>query len=79
MRLIKTSGAILSSMGGRIPLPSMLDMVDAAGYSGRVISLAWKIQSEPETVIGEYAENQKERARKVCSHHQARLLSMLTI
>ncbi|KAE8133790.1 hypothetical protein BDV38DRAFT_274004 [Aspergillus pseudotamarii] len=59
MRLIKSSGAILSSMGGRVPVQSMLDMADAAGYSSRVVSLTWKIQSEPETVIGEYAENQK--------------------
>ncbi|KAK2757996.1 hypothetical protein FQN54_004402 [Arachnomyces sp. PD_36] len=58
-RLIKPTGTILSSMGGRVPLQAMLDMADAAGYSGRVVSLAWKIQSEPETVIGEYAENQR--------------------
>lgn len=64
-RLIKPSGAILSSMGGRVPMQSMLDMADSAGYSGRIVSLAWKIQSEPETVIGEYAENQKRGANKV--------------
>lgn len=65
MRLIKPLGAILSSMGGRVPVQSMLDMADAAGYSGRIVSLAWKIQSEPETVIGEYAENQKKGSGKV--------------
>ncbi|KAF7592446.1 hypothetical protein BBP40_000227 [Aspergillus hancockii] len=64
MGLIKPSGAILSSMGGRIPVQSMLDMADAAGYTGRVVSLAWKVQSEPETVIGEYAENQKKGSGK---------------
>ncbi|THC89183.1 hypothetical protein EYZ11_011370 [Aspergillus tanneri] len=63
-RLIKPSGAILSSMGGRVPVQSMLDMADAAGYSGRVVSLAWKIQSEPETVISEYAENQRKGSGK---------------
>jgi hypothetical protein len=57
--IIKPSGAVLSSMGGRVPLQSMLDMAEAAGYTGRVISLSWKVQSEPETVIGEYAEEQR--------------------
>lgn len=71
-RLIKPSGAILSSMGGRVPVQSMLDMADAAGYSGRIVSLAWKIQSEPETVIGEYAENQKKGLGKVGSYHTFR-------
>ncbi|KAJ1329821.1 hypothetical protein MN608_06557 [Microdochium nivale] len=52
-------GAILSSMGGRVPIRSMMDMARAAGYTARVVSLAWKVQSEPKTVIGEYAESQK--------------------
>lgn len=46
-------------MGGRVPVQLMLNMAEAAGYTGRIVSLVWKIQSEPETVIGEYAENQK--------------------
>jgi len=72
MGLIKPTGAILSSMGGRVSVQSMLNMADAAGYSGRVISLAWKIQSEPETVIGEYAENQKKSTIKVGCYHTPR-------
>ena len=46
-------------MGGRVPLQSMLDMAAAAGYTGRVVSLSWKVQSEPESVIGDYANEQK--------------------
>lgn len=44
-------------------MQSMLDMVGAAGYTGRVASLSWKIQSEAETVISEYAEVQRKGAR----------------
>ncbi|KAH7024722.1 uncharacterized protein B0I36DRAFT_295397 [Microdochium trichocladiopsis] len=53
------TGVILSSIGGRVPVQAMLDMARAAGYTARVVSLAWKVQSEPHTVIGEYAESQK--------------------
>ena len=52
-------GAILSSMGGRVVIQSMLDMASTAGYTARVVSLSWKVQSEPETVICEYAESQR--------------------
>ena len=62
---MKPWGAILSSMGGRVSVQSMIDMGDAAGYSGRIISLAWKIQSEPEAVIGGYAENQRKTSSQV--------------
>lgn len=57
-RLLSPNGAVLSSMGGRVPLQSMLDMASAAGYTGRVVSLSWKVQSEPESVIGDYANEQ---------------------
>ena len=50
----------------------MLEMADSAGYFGRIISLAWKVQSEPETVIGEYAENQKKGSSKVRSRQTRR-------
>ena len=33
-------------------------MADSAGYVGRVLGLSWKAQSEPEAVIGGYAEHQ---------------------
>ena len=46
-------------MGGRVPSSIMLQLADAAGYVGRVLSLAWKAQSEPESVIGGYAEEEK--------------------
>ena len=37
----------------------MLELADAAGYSGRILTLWWKAQSEPESVIGGYAEHEE--------------------
>lgn len=54
--LLSQTGAILSSMGGRVATETMLKLADAAGFAGRVVSLSWKEQSEPENVIGGYAE-----------------------
>jgi hypothetical protein len=56
--LISSRGAILSSIGGRVGLDEILALADAAGYDGRILSLSWKEQSEPESVIGGYAENE---------------------
>lgn len=57
--LLSPSGAILSSMGGRVPVHEMLKMTHSAGFDSRVLGLSWKIQSEPNAVIGGYAEHQK--------------------
>lgn len=46
-------------MGGRVATETMLNLAEAAGYVGRVVSLSWKEQSEPENVIGGYAEFEK--------------------
>jgi hypothetical protein len=46
-------------MGGRVAIETMLRLADSAGFVGRVISLSWKEQSEPENVIGGYAEFEK--------------------
>lgn len=65
-RLISPKGAVLSSIGGRVELKELLDMADEAGYSGRILSLSWKEQGEPESVIGGYANREQEGGRKVC-------------
>ena len=57
--LVRGSSAILSNMGGRIPVGVMMKMAEAAGYDGRVLVLSWKEQSEPEAVIGGYADHQQ--------------------
>jgi len=66
--LLSSSGATLSSMGGRAPLEAMFRIADAAGYVGRVLSLSWKKQSEPEAVIGGYAEHENKGLGPVSQH-----------
>lgn len=51
-----------------MPLEVMFKMVAAAGYVGRVLSLSWKKQSEPEAVIGGYAEHEKQGLGPVSAH-----------
>lgn len=58
--LLSPSGAIVSSMGGRVPIASMMHMVVTAGYTPSVLTYTWKIQSEPEEVIGGYKTFQEQ-------------------
>ena len=58
--LLAPGGALLSSMGGRVPTSAMLALADSAGYEARILTLSWKEQSEPEAVIGGYAEHQEQ-------------------
>ncbi|PWY84751.1 hypothetical protein BO70DRAFT_334613 [Aspergillus heteromorphus CBS 117.55] len=57
--LLTDHGVILSSMGGRVPISLMLDLAHVVGFTGRIISMTWKVQSEPDSVIGGYAEQQE--------------------
>jgi len=52
-----------------VPLQTMFDMAEAAGYKARVLSLSWKVQSEPESVIGDYASEQRRGRGQVCNHN----------
>ncbi|MCL2897143.1 hypothetical protein [Brenneria tiliae] len=54
--LLNDGGRILSSIGGRIPLETILRLAGETGYDGRILTYTWKIQSEPEEVIGGYAQ-----------------------
>ena len=56
--LLDRDGAMLSSIGGRVPIEAVLELADLAGYSGRILTMWWKEQSEPESVIGGYAEHE---------------------
>ncbi|OJJ94711.1 hypothetical protein ASPACDRAFT_48539 [Aspergillus aculeatus ATCC 16872] len=58
--LLSASGVILSSIGGRVPIATILSLADTAGFAGRILSMSWKVQSEPESVIGGYATQQQQ-------------------
>ncbi|GKZ30033.1 hypothetical protein AbraIFM66950_007553 [Aspergillus brasiliensis] len=57
--LLTETGTVLSSMGGRVPVDTMLRLADAAGFTGRILSMSWKVQSEPDSVIEGYATQQE--------------------
>ena len=64
-KLLAPGGAVISSMGGRVPLVTMLEMARSAAFVAQVLTYTWKIQSEPEEVIGGYKINQKDCLRPV--------------
>lgn len=64
--LLSPHGAILSSMGGRVPIAALVEMAKSAGYNAHVLTYTWKIQSEPEEVIGGYKKNQEAGLGPVC-------------
>lgn len=53
--ILRPGGRILSSIGGRVPLEVILKLASVTNYSGRILAYTWKVQSEPEDVIGGYA------------------------
>ena len=75
--LLAPGGAVLSSMGGRVPLAAMLEMARSAGYVAQVLTYTWKIQSEPEEVIGGYKKNQEDGTRPVGSHCSANTIDLV--
>ncbi|WP_420345474.1 hypothetical protein [Pelagibius sp.] len=57
-RCLSPGGAVLCSIGGRLPLRAMLRSFAAVDYRAEILLYSWKIQSEAEEVIGGYAEAQ---------------------
>ncbi|NJL71413.1 MAG: class I SAM-dependent methyltransferase [Candidatus Competibacteraceae bacterium] len=58
--LLKPGGRALSSIGGRIPLEVIVQLGRELGYSSEILTFTWKKQSEPEEVIGGYAQWEKQ-------------------
>ncbi|KAF8882674.1 hypothetical protein BD779DRAFT_1472809 [Infundibulicybe gibba] len=57
--ILSPTGAIISSMGARVPISSLVSMARSAGFNAHVLIYTWKIQSEPEEVIGGYKRSQE--------------------
>lgn len=54
--LLRPQGRVLSSIGGRIPLDAIVRLGRETGYTSEILTYTWKVQSEPEEVIGGYAQ-----------------------
>jgi hypothetical protein len=52
-------GAVLSLIGGRIPLAVFHEMGRLAGYRSEICTYGWKIQTDPEAMIGGHLAQQK--------------------
>ena len=53
---LRTGGRALSSIGGRVPLDTIIRLGRENDYASEILTYTWKVQSEPEEVIGGYAK-----------------------
>ncbi|MDR1063425.1 MAG: hypothetical protein LBL48_05775 [Azoarcus sp.] len=53
-------GAVLSLLGGRIPLDVFHEMGRLTGYHTEIFTYGWKIQTDPEEIIGGHLKQQQE-------------------
>jgi len=50
------NGALIATIGARLPLALLGRMAEAAGYRPSFLTFGWKVQADAEEVIGGYAE-----------------------
>ncbi|MEE1838381.1 class I SAM-dependent methyltransferase [Streptomyces sp. NPDC088190] len=58
--ILRSGGRVLSSIGSRIPISEILNLSGATGYNGRILTYTWKVQSEPQEVVGGFARWEQE-------------------
>lgn len=59
---LNPGGAVLSLVGGRIPLDVFQKMGQLAGYRSEIFTYGWKIQTNAEEIIGDHLRQQEEGA-----------------
>ncbi|HNX60200.1 MAG TPA: hypothetical protein PKK43_13955, partial [Spirochaetota bacterium] len=57
---LEKDGAVISTLGGRVPLEVFIELGKLAGYSSSILSYTWKVQAVPESVIRDHADRQDE-------------------
>ena len=57
---LKPGGAVISMLGGRIPLAVYAEMGKLAGYASEIFTYGWKIQSVPEESIGGHVKQEED-------------------
>jgi hypothetical protein len=58
--MLNPDGAVLSTIGARIPLAGFTELAEAAGYDGRVLTYGWKKQASPEDYVPGYVAMERE-------------------
>jgi len=57
---LKPGGAVLSMLGGRVPLSLFQEMAALAGLKSEIYTYGWKIQAMPEEIIRGHADRQRD-------------------
>ncbi|MCW2284049.1 methylase of polypeptide subunit release factors [Rhodoblastus acidophilus] len=57
---LKPGGAVLSTIGARLPLSVLTEMAEAAGHRPSFLTYWWKAQADADEVIASYAQWQKQ-------------------
>lgn len=58
--ILNPGGAVLSTIGARIPLESFMQLAEAAGYAGRFLTYTWKKQAGPADYVPGYVAMERE-------------------
>jgi hypothetical protein len=58
--MLNPGGAVLSTIGARIPLASFSELAASAGYAARLLTYGWKKQAAPEEYIPGYVAMERE-------------------
>ena len=72
-------GAVLSTLGARVPLRSFLDMAEQAGYAAGFLTYTWKVQADPQDIISSYAAWQRNGLGPFYFHHADDLKAAFSI
>jgi len=57
---LSAGGAVLSTLGARVPLEVFLSLGQLAGYTSSFLTYTWKVQADPKEIIHDHAQKQKE-------------------
>nr|WP_294514268.1 hypothetical protein [uncultured Rhodopila sp.] len=58
--MLNPGGAVLSTIGARIPLASFFDLTASSGYAARLLTYGWKKQAGPDEYIPGYVAMERE-------------------
>jgi hypothetical protein len=53
-------GAVLSTVGARVPLDVLLGLGSLAGYTSSLLTYTWKVQADPHEIVAQHARKQQE-------------------
>ena len=56
---LNENGAVYSTLGGRVPLNTFIELGELAGFESEIFTYSWKVQAEPKDVISGYAAQEK--------------------